>query len=275
MKGISTNKNTDAHATESEIVVRKRFEVLQRLENWLETPMLVLAFVWLALLILELTCCENVWFNIFGAIIWGIFVIDFAVKLVLAPYKLAYLKQNWLTVISLLIPALRIFRIFRVIRLLWVVRMGRGLQLLRVVSSLNRGMHALGASLSRRGFSYVVILTMLVTLAGAAGMYAFEEESIDGLESYSEALWWTAMVMTTMGSQYWPGTAEGRILCLLLSIYAFAVFGYVTATLATYFIGRDAENDATELAGAKQLTELQNEVIALREEIRALSRRLK
>ncbi|WP_255252080.1 ion transporter [Nitrosomonas ureae] len=256
-------------------MVRKRFEVLQRLENWLETPMLVLAFVWLALLILELTCCENVWFNIFGAIIWGIFVIDFAVKLVLAPYKLAYLKQNWLTVISLLIPALRIFRIFRVIRLLWVVRMGRGLQLLRVVSSLNRGMHALGASLSRRGFSYVVILTMLVTLAGAAGMYAFEEESIDGLESYSEALWWTAMVMTTMGSQYWPGTAEGRILCLLLSIYAFAVFGYVTATLATYFIGRDAENDATELAGAKQLTELQNEVIALREEIRALSRRLK
>ncbi len=44
-----------------------------------------------------------------------------------------------------------------------------------------------------------------------------------------------------MGSDYWPRTPEGRILCLLLALYAFAVFGYVTATLASYFIGRDAE----------------------------------
>lgn len=275
MKGLDTKKNTDTNAIESELALRKRFDVLQRLEDWLETPMLILAFVWLALLILELTCCESVWFNIFGAIIWGIFLIDFVVKLVLAPYKLVYLKKNWLTVISLLIPALRIFRIFRVVGLLRVFRMGRGLQLLRVVSSLNRGMHALGASLSRRGFSYVVILTVLVTLAGAAGMYTFEKDASDGIKTYSDALWWTAMVMTTMGSQYWPETIEGRVLCLVLALYAFAVFGYVTATLATYFIGRDAENDATELAGAKQLTELQNEVVALREEIRALSSRLK
>ncbi len=35
-------------------------------------------------------------------------------------------------------------------------------------------MRALGASMGRRGFGYVVALTMIVTLAGAAGMYAFE-----------------------------------------------------------------------------------------------------
>lgn len=260
------------NASKSKIGVQRRFKALQQLEDWLETPMLILAFVWLALLILELTCCESAWFNIFGAIIWGIFLTDFVVKLVLAPYKLAYLKRNWLAAISLLIPALRIFR---VVRLLRVVRVGRGLQLFRIVSSLNRSMHALGASLSRRGFSYIVILTLIVTLAGAAGMYAFEREAAAGLKSYSEALWWTTMVMTTMGSQYWPETFEGRLICFFLAMYAFAVFGYVTATLATYFIGRDAENDATELAGAKQLTELQNEVAALREEIRVLSQRLK
>lgn len=245
---MDTNKNNNVKATESGISVQKRFEVLHRVEDWLETPMLLLAFVWLALLIVELTCCEVVWFNIFGAIIWVIFLIDFFVKLVLVPYKLDYLKRNWLTAISLLIPALRIFRLFRLFR---VIRAGRGLQLLRVVSSLNRGMHALGASLNRRGFSYVVILTVLVTLAGAAGMYAFEKEEAGGLKGYSEALWWTAMLMTTMGSQYWPETVEGRVLCLFLAVYAFAVFGYVTATLATYFIGRDAANDATDLAGAK------------------------
>lgn len=52
------------------------------------------------------------------------------------------------------------------------------------------------------------------------------------------------MLLTTMGSEYWPQTAEGRILCLLLSVYAFAVFGYVTAAIADYFVdtdNRDAE----------------------------------
>ena len=275
MNDLITSGNSEANATGTNAVERERFEILQRLENWLETPMLVLAFVWLALLIVELTWGESVWFNIFGAIIWGIFLLDFLIELILAPYKLAYLKRNWLTAISLLIPALRIFRIFRVVRLLRMARAGRSLQLFRVVSSLNRGMHALGASLSRRGFGYVIMLTVLVTLAGAAGMYAFEKEEVGGLKGYGEALWWTALVMTTMGSQYWPQTAEGRVLCLFLALYAFAIFGYVTAVLATYFVGRDAENEVAELAGSQQLAELQNEVTALREEIRALSQRLK
>ena len=76
------------------------------------------------------------------------------------------------------------------------------------------------------------------------------------------------MVLTTMGSQYWPLTIEGRVLCVFLALYAFAVFGYVTATLATFFIGRDAEDDEAELAGARQLAALREEMIALREEIR-------
>jgi len=172
-----------------------------------------------------------------------------------------------------LLPALRIFRVFRVFRLLRLARVGRGLRFLRVVSSLNRGMRALGASLRRRGFGYVLALTVLVAFAGAAGMYSFENGAPGGLNSYGEALWWTAMVMTTMGSQYWPQTFEGRVLCVFLALYAFAVFGYLTAALATFFVGRDAENDEAELAGAKQLAAVQEELIALREDIRELSRR--
>jgi voltage-gated potassium channel len=55
----------------------------------------------------------------------------------------------------------------------------------------------------------------------------------------SAALWWTAMLLTTMGTEDWPRTPEGRVLCLLLAIYAFAVFGYVTAAIAAYFVGQD------------------------------------
>ena len=268
MSDENTGEKQDAAAPVEEALKNERYELLRRLEDSLETPMLVLAFVWLALLVGELIWGESLMFEVLGTIIWVIFILDFAVAFVLAPHKIAYLKNNWLTALSLLVPALRLFRFSRVFRLFRLARMGRSLRLLRVVSSLNRGMRALGASLSRRGFGYVLALTVLVTFTGAAGMYAFENAAPGGLKSYGEALWWTTMVLTTMGSQYWPQTIEGRVLCVFLALYAFAVFGYVTATLATFFIGRDAEDDKAELAGARQLAALREEMIALREEIR-------
>ena len=272
MSDIGTHEKQGAKAPGKEALQRERYELLQRLEDWLDTPMLILAFVWLALMVVELIWGEIPAFMSLVTIIWVIFIFDFALEFVLAPRKVAYLKGNWLIALSVLIPALRIFRALKVFRLLQLARAGPGLSLFRLVSSVNRGMHALGASLSRRGFGYVLALTVMVVFAGAAGMYAFENGAPGGLNSYGEALWWTAMVMTTMGSQYWPQTVEGRLLCFFLALYAFGVFGYVTAAFATFFVGRDAENDEAELAGAKQLAALQKEVVALRDDIRALSR---
>ena len=203
--------------------------------------------------------------------IWVLFILDFGLKVLLAPRKLVYLKKNWLTALALMLPALRVLRVVRVMRALQTARAVRGLRLLRVMTRTNRGMRALAASINRRGFGYVVGLTAIATSIGAAGMYAFEHE-VPGsaLTDYGTALWWTAMVMTTMGSDYFPQTPEGRVLCLLLALYAFAVFGYVTATLATFFVGRDAENPEAEVAGAQAIADLQAEIAALRTEIQAL-----
>lgn len=103
-------------------------------------------------------------------------------------------------------------------------------------------------------------------------MYTFEREmpSGEGLGSYGAALWWTAMLMTTLGSEYWPQSAEGRVLCFLLALYAFAIFGYVTATVATFFIGRDAASEETELASTTDVARLHEEIRLLREEVRSL-----
>jgi voltage-gated potassium channel len=60
---------------------------------------------------------------------------------------------------------------------------------------------------------------------------------------------------------------EGRLLCLLLALYAVTIFGYVTAALASFFVDRDkAEKDSEE----PSLRELQAEIQALRREIQAL-----
>ena len=254
-------------------LLRERARLLRRLQAWLDTPMTVLAFVWLALLVRELVWGASSSLEAVGFGIWGIFIVHFLVEFFLAPRRSAYLKRNWLTAVSLLVPALRIFRIVRMFRVLRLARSARGLRLLRVFTSLNRSMGALGASLSRRGFGYIAALTLVVTLGGAAGMYGFEKETPDGIRSYGDALWWTAMIMTTMGSQYWPHSIEGRVLCVALALYAFGVFGYFTATLATFFVGRDAENPAAEVAGAKVLAAMQADIAAIRTEVRGLAGR--
>lgn len=255
-------------ARDQDLLTDERLRLLQRLQAWLEAPMVALAFVWLALLVVELVGGASRWFDTLGVAIWVVFILHFALELTLAPQKLDYLRSNWLTALSLLVPALRAVRIVRALRVLRLARATRGVRLLRVVTSLNRGMGALGSSLNRRGFAYVVGLTLLVTVAGAAGMYAFESSPSGGLASYGESLWWTAMIMTTMGSSYWPQTVEGRVLCVCLSLYAFGVFGYVTATLATFFVGRDAETGGSERASLQAIAAVHAEVSQLRSEIR-------
>lgn len=265
------------HETKLRVLDDERWELLEQLEAWLETPMLVLGFVWLTLFVIELTGNLSPVLEFIGGAIWVVFILDFALKFALAPDKTNYLKANWLTALALVVPALRVFRIFRVLSIFRAARAARGLKLLRVLSSMNRGMRALGRTMRRRGVGYVIVLSAVVILLGAAGMYAFENDRLDGagLKSYGDALWWTAMLLTSLGSEYWPQSAEGRVLCFLLALYGFAVFGYVTATIATFFVGRDAESDDAELAGAKSIDGLRVEIAALREEVRSLSRTTK
>jgi voltage-gated potassium channel len=222
---------------------RLRWQLLRQLEHMLEIPMIVLGFAWLALLVFELTGrLPSAWERV-GTAIWILFVADFAMELIIAPAKRQFLGKNWLAAVSLAIPALRVFRLARAIRLLRMTRAVRAVRFARVLTGLNRGLRSLRATMRRRGLGYVLGFTALVAFAGAAGMYAFEHDEGQqvGFDSYGASLWWTLMLLTSMGSEYWPRSGAGRALCFLLSVYGFAVFGYITAALASYFVGRDVE----------------------------------
>lgn len=240
---------------------KQRKALILRIEQTLEGPMVILGFIWLILLIIELIRGLSDSLQMLSSAIWIIFIIDFLLKFALAPEKLKYLKTNSLTAVSLIIPGLRFIRILRFARLLKVFR---GTRLIKVISSLNRSMKSLNATMQRRGFGYVMLLSTGVVFAGAAGMFAFENIP-GGLQSYGSALWWTIMLIITIGSDYWPHTAEGRILCVLLSLYGFGVFGYITATLASFFVGRDAEEKDAPVAGSEEIKQLRKEISRLNE----------
>lgn len=254
----------------------ERWELLEHIHDLIDKPLVALSFVWLLLLVLDLTVGLGPLLQALVYVIWGVFVVDFVVEIAVAPRRLDFLRRHWLTAVSLFLPALGILRILRVIRLLRAARAVRSLSLLRLVTSLNRGMRAVRSTVGANTVSYVVALTVIVSFAGAAGMYYFENPGAlrqagqpgTGLASFGDAVWWTAMVMTTLGSDYFPKTAEGRILGWLLALYAFAVFGLITGTIASWLIGRrqaSVESEASALA--REVAELRSQVAALAERL--------
>ena len=109
---------------------RERNTLLKRMEKSAEGPLVFLGFFWLVLVIVDLIWGLSPVLKTISVVIWIIFIVDFIAKFILAPEKWKYLKKNWLTAISLLVPALR------------VVRLLKGANLLKIVASLNRGMKA-------------------------------------------------------------------------------------------------------------------------------------
>lgn len=236
---------------------KERYRLLIYVEKLFEIPMIILGIIWLIILILEFTNGLNRSLEITSLVIWVIFIIDFIIKFIIAPLKLTFLKKNVLTIISLIIPAFRIARVLRFARFL------RTFRLAKVIGTVNRNMRSLNQTLKKRAIGYVTILTSIVILAGGAAMYAFERNQPGSYNDYLSAVWWTSMLIITMGTDYWPKSTEGRVLAFMIALYGFAILGYVTATIATFFIGKDHEESLENKQNKilrKNISELQQDM---------------
>lgn len=91
------------------------------------------------------------------------------------------------------------------------------------------------------------------------------------IDSYGEALWWSAVTVTTVGyGDYSPVTAVGRAIAVGLMVAGIALLGVITATLASWIVERVGEqDDANQAATRAQVAELSRELAALRRELSA------
>lgn len=105
--------------------------------------MFVLALVWLYLFIIELVSGLSPFQETLIYIIWGLFILEFILKIALTPRKTSFVKRNWITVIALLVPALRILRILNALRILQSVRVINSTRVIRAITSGKRFFSAL------------------------------------------------------------------------------------------------------------------------------------
>ena len=223
--------------------------------------MTVLAVIFLALLIVQYTISLSPeWARRVNAVqyaIWGVFVIDFVLRLALAPSKIQYLRHNWLTALATLLPALRAFRAIQVVTVL------RSAQTAQVIPVAGRGLLALRRLFERFVPLYIAGLTGVILFLSAAGMLAIERHATrPNITNFGDALWWSAATITTIGSEKYPVTDEGRALAVLVMLYGLAFAGYIAATLVTLLIGQQP-------SGSDEVSALRDEIAALRAALEA------
>lgn len=248
----------------------ERAELLDHVQALLEPLMVVLGVAFLLLLAID----YGGWLNGTGwegavstalDLIWVVFLLDFLLRFWIAPAKRQFLRSNWLGALSVALPFLRPLRAFRALRALRAARATRSLSLIRLLGGVNRGLRLLRRVAASNQALLIGGMIVLVVMSGAVGIWYFDQgEPGSPIRTFGDALWWSAALVTTMNSEKFAVSPEARVIGILIRIFGLSIFGYITATIASYLIGKNASDASDRDVLARQIRALRDEVAELR-----------
>lgn len=220
----------------------RRQSALERFENAVELPLLVLALAMVPLLVLplvlDLPSGVEASFVALDWFIWAAFAFEYIVRLVLVDRKWRFVRREWPDLLIIVLPFLRPLRIVRSARALRLLRLGR------LVSVLSKAGQQGQRLLVRHKLHYAVLVTMVVVVGAAALGLAAEEGSGGSIDSFGDALWWAVTTVTTVGyGDMFPVTPAGRGIGAFLMVAGIALFGVLTANVAAFFVEESHDAD--------------------------------
>ena len=232
----------------------RRELLLDRIERLTELPLLALSFAMIPVLVgpilsdrafvnWQLSATEETVYFTLEVIIWAIFAVDLAVKLVVAPARFQYVRHHWLEVLVVAVPFFRPLRIVRIFifgsRAFFHVR--------RLVS-----------------VDYLLVYGLGMVIISATIVTSVESGIDSSITSFPDALWWSWVTVTTVGyGDMFPVTLAGRMIATMLMLVGIGLFGGLTANLASLLLKSDQAKEPV-------VNELVTEVRGLREEIALL-----
>jgi len=229
---------------------------LQRFERYSEWPLAASAFVFLASfsveVLLEPHGATRHLLRVIDWSIWGIFILDYLVRLYLTPTRWRWFIQHLLDFVIVTLPMLRPLRLLRLLILIELMQ--------RAVGNAFRG----------RIVVYAVSGVLLLIYTSALAVFD-KERYLPGtkIDSFGIAIWWAITTVTTVGyGDVYPITNAGRVIAVLLMIGGIGLVGVVTAALASWVIQRVAEEEtALQTATVRHIEDLRTEIRELGREL--------
>ena len=169
-----------------------------------------------------------------------VFMLDFFMELIIAEKKWKYLASNFIFFL-VSIPYQAIIyhygwhisqEVSYIIRYVPLIRGGYALAIVVSWFTMNK---ATGLF-----FTYIIILLSTVYFASLT-FYLFETGVNPLVNVYSDALWWAAMDVTTVGSNITAVTGVGRVLSVLLAALGMMMFPIFTVYVTNIVTSRNKE----------------------------------
>jgi len=164
--------------------------------------------------------------NVIAWIVWACFAADYIARLRLSIGKARFVGTHKLDLLMVLLPMLRLLRIFLVLR--------RSL-----------------ASVSTEKIAGSIVSVVVAAVFVSAFLMWRVEYNAPGatITTFRYALWWAVVTTTTVGyGDYTPVTPPGRVIATTVMIVGIGLIGTVSATVAAWFVTRHSE-PSTETAG--------------------------
>ena len=146
-------------------------------------------------------------------VIWLLFAVDYVVRLALAAPKGPWFRRHIFALLIVLMPALMPVRLLRVVTTTPLLQRSKGTAIRSRI-----GIYGAGAA-------------MVLIWMAALGVLDAERASREAnIQTFGEAIWWAFVTITTVGyGDYYPVTALGRTVAVLLMAGGVAVLSVVTA----------------------------------------------
>jgi voltage-gated potassium channel len=216
---------------------------LERFEKRTEWPLAATALIFLAAYSIEVLAHPrfDAAMEVVMNVTWGVFVVDYLVRLILAPDRPRWFLRHLLDLAIVALPLLRPLRLLRLILLIVAFQ------------------KAIGGAIRGRIVIYTASGAIMLIYAAALALLEAERNVPDShIKNFGDAVWSSIETVTTVGyGDVAPVTDRGRMIAVALMIGGISLVGLVTATLASWIVQRVGEEDtAQQAATASQIDAL-------------------
>lgn len=198
----------------------------ERIAAALDVPFSVAGVLFVLVLVADRTTPATspvqIWWTVISWVLWGLFVGEFALRLVIAPSTSDFLRRNWWQLAFLALPFLRFLRAF-----------SRGARVARGLSTSLRTSRTAARTLGGR-IGWLASVTMGVVIAATEIVYEFTPQV-----EYVAVLHDVTLSAISGEPLSMPGPAA-RSLELVLALYATVFFAALAGALGAFFLERRA-----------------------------------